>query len=88
MLGFSAKTKCTQSLTHLVAGDRLFLATDGVYEMPEAADTDDFEEFTAQLHAANSTHLAAQIERTIRIFDGKRKERQWDDATLLGLEIL
>ncbi|AFM12512.1 SpoIIE family protein phosphatase [Turneriella parva] len=87
LLGFTHHSEYISSRVSLRAGDRLFLCTDGAYEIPESEADDEHIQFAEMLASKSHLPLAAALEATLEHFDALRQNKSSDDVTLLGAEV-
>jgi hypothetical protein len=87
LLGFAPGSVYESAQVQLHTGDRLYLCTDGAYEVPESEADDEHAHFAELLAAKSQVSLATALDTTLEHFDVLRKKMRFDDVTLLGAEV-
>lgn len=89
-LGFQADTRYTSQTLTLEASDRLFLFSDGLYEVPSPkGELWGRERLESVLAGSGGTPLPEALTRTIHAArQWHQREHFLDDAALLGLEVI
>jgi hypothetical protein len=87
LLGLSLATAYKSSRAELKTQDILVLCTDGVYEIPEASDTDDLALLDRVLREYSGLPIGQFAVAVVDHFTALRKSAQPDDTTLIALQV-
>lgn len=88
LLGFARESRYSATRARVRAGDRLYLCTDGAYEIPESGADDEYTQFAQMLAEKSQLPVTAALQTTLEHFDTLRHGLKSDDVTLLGAEVV
>lgn len=88
LLGFARDSRYVSTRMPVRAGDRLYLCTDGAYEIPAAESDDDYTQFAQMLAEKSHLPIEKALQATLEHFDRLRRGQKSDDVTLLGAEVV